>query len=380
MQTILVFTSGTMSLPRKIAGIQRFARQHGWNVQQIVSPDKAADMRRLVDFWHPAGCIVEASGGLKFGSRLFGSTPVVFLDQDPVIVAGDAPLVRHDPAAIAILAAKELMSRAGHFAFVDWYKPVYWAADKRTVFQEILKLHGHVCHMFTPHASERSRPLAFQKRLRRWIADLPLPCGVFAVNDSLGAEVIAAASACGRAIPDDLSVVGVDDDESVCENTHPTMSSVLPDFERTGRRAAELLAELMDDSARSPPAMELVPPVRVVRRQSTRFFPETDAKVAEAVEHIRRHAASGVRACEVAALFPCSRRSAEIRFRNVTGHSFLEEIDAVRLEQTFDLLRRPEVAISAIVDRCGWPSDCIFHRRFKALVGLTPSDWRSRNT
>jgi len=248
MQTILVFTSGTMSLPRKIAGIQRFARQRNWNVQQIAAPATSAKVRRLIDFWRPAGCIVEASGGLKLGPKPFGGVPVVFLDQDPAIVAGDAPLVRHDPAAIATLAAKELMPIARHYAFIDWFTPVYWAADKRAVFREILDLHGHPCHIFTPHPSDQTRPLAFQKRLRQWVARLPAPCGIFAVNDSLGAAVIAAAAACGRAIPDDISVVGVDDDEAVCENTHPTMSSILPDFEGTGYRTAELLSKLIDNS------------------------------------------------------------------------------------------------------------------------------------
>ena len=380
MQTILVFTSGTMSLPRKIAGIQRFARQRNWNVQQIAAPATSAKVRRLIDFWRPAGCIVEASGGLKLGPKPFADTPVVFLDQDPAIVAGDAPLVRHDPAAIAALAAKELMTIAKHYAFIDWFTPIYWAADKRVAFREILDLHGHPCHIFTPPPSDHARPLAFQKRLRQWVARLPVPCGIFAVNDSLGAAVIAAAAACGRAIPEDISVVGVDDDEAVCENTHPTMSSILPDFEGTGYRAAELLSKLIDNSRTHPRTIELMPPLRVVRRQSTRLFAETDAKVAEAVEYIRLHVTSDIRACDVAGLFPCSRRLAEIRFRRVTGRSFLDEIAAVRMERTFDLLRRSDVAISAVADLCGWPSVCIFHRRFKALTGLAPGTWRRQNT
>ena len=362
-----------------MAGILCFARAHDWCVQTVAAPESPADVRRLVDFWRPVGCIVEASGGIKVGPKPFGTTPVVFLDQDPSAVRGQAPLVRHDPVVIATLAARELMARDGHFAFMDWYVPVCWATDKRMAFQELLSLHGHACHVFTPSPSEWNHPIMFQKRLRKWVSGLPVPCGVFAVNDLLGAEVIAAAAACGRAIPDDISVIGVDDNEAVCENTHPSLSSVQPDFELSGHRAAELLEGLIDNPSHPPPEISFVPPVRVVRRQSTRLFPLPDAKVAEAVEHIRRNISAGVRARDVAAIFPCSRRLAEIRFRRATGRSFLEEIDAARLEATFDLLRRPEVALSAVADRCGWPSGRIFHRRFKASTGFTPGDWRRRH-
>jgi transcriptional regulator GlxA family with amidase domain len=153
------------------------------------------------------------------------------------------------------------------------------------------------------------------------------------------------------------------------------MTSVLPDFETTGRMAAELLAAKIDDPA-TPAALHVVPPLGIVRRQSTRLFKRSDADVQAAMELIRREAANGVKARDVLDTFPCSRRQAEIRFRSLTGHTVLEEIQDVRFARAMELLKTPGVAIGAIAGRSGWPSELVLERYARKRTGKTLSEIR----
>ena len=113
-----------------------------------------------------------------------------------------------------------------------------------------------------------------------------------------------------------------------------------------------------------------------MRRQSTRLFKRSDADVQAALELIRRKAADGLRARDVLATFPCSRRHAEIRFRSLTGRSVLEEIQDVRFARAMEFLKSPNVAIGAIAGRSGWPSELVLERFVKKRTGKTLSEIR----
>jgi transcriptional regulator GlxA family with amidase domain len=113
-----------------------------------------------------------------------------------------------------------------------------------------------------------------------------------------------------------------------------------------------------------------------VRRQATRLFKRSDADGQAALELIRRKAADGLRARDVLATFPCSRRHAEIRFRSLTGRSVLEEIQDVRFARAMEFLKSPNVAIGAIAGRSGWPSELVLERFVKKRTGKTLSEIR----
>ncbi len=204
---------------------------------------------------------------------------------------------------------------------------------------------------------------------------LPKPCGIFGVNDYIAERALSAAVALGYEVPEELAFVGADNDELICETTRPSMTSVLPDFQTTGYIAAQLLAAKIDDPA-SPALLRVVPPLGIVRRQSTRLFKRSDADVQAAMELIRRKAADGLKARGVLETFPCSRRHAEIRFRSLTGHTVLEEIQEMRFARAMELLKNPNVAIGAIAGRSGWPSELMLERFVKKRTGQTLSQIR----
>jgi len=376
MKTVIVFrTTGLKCWQHKLEGMHRFADAHGWRLQVIDGDLSALQAANLLDFWEAVGCIVEADGGdTKLRPGHFRRTPVVFLDHSPDITGEGASVVRHDSAQIARVAAKELLRLDFHdYALVGWFSHAYWMLDKLEAFKSVLELHGKRVHVFEPEAGERGGTTALQRRLRSWLRRLPKPCGVFGVNDYIAERALSAAVALGYAVPEELAFVGADNDELICETTRPSMTSVLPDFKTSGHMAAEMLAMKIDDPA-SPAVLRVVPPLGIVRRQSTRLFKRTDADVQAAMELIRRKAANGVTARDVLKTFPCSRRQAEIRFRSLTGHTVLEEIQEARFACAMDLLKSPNVAIGAIAGRSGWPSELVLERYVKKRTGKTLSE------
>lgn len=387
MDTLVVIHSSNLdSWRRKLAGISEAARKHDWRLQIVDRILSARDLRKLVAFWAPVGVILELGANSSTSVRGMTAddletTPAVFIDLDPSAVVLTHPhksrlprfaCVRHDPTVIAETAARELLSLApAHFAFVGWFHPRCWCDDKRKAFSHILSLHGKGVSEYLPSASDEKNAVNFQRRLRKWLVEIPKPCGLFAVNDVIAEAVLSAAAAEGIAVPKDLAVLGVDNDEALCERTHPTLTSILPDFEGEGRIAVELVDQLRRERTKGG-QLFTVAPIRVVRRQSTRLSTNEDNEIESAVELIRREACNGLRARDVYRLFRCSRRLAEARFQKAVGRTVLREIHRVRLETAEQLLTDPSIPIKTVAYRCGWNSDIIFRRIYTAAFGKTP--------
>ena len=357
MTTILYFQSaGKVSARQKLEGVYAYGREHEWNVQVIepgVTERKAAE---LVKFWEPHGVIVECGSEQNhFNPRIFGKVPVVFLDRNPKTIRTAAPCVTHDSVATAKVAARELLSlKLTDYAYVPWPEPRFWSEERETGFATALRLNGHGY----AHFSGKARPSnirALQKELGEWLKSLPKPVGIFAANDFMSAQVAAAANRIGLKIPEDIALVGVDNDELLCENTKPTLSSVMPDFRAAGEKAAALLVRIMANPKCRPTA-ETFGPLKLVRRASTNRSKRTDREVLAALDLIRREACNGLKARDVFASFTCTRRMAEIRFRAATGKSPLEAIQEVRRARAEELLKNRTRDRTAIANLCGYSS------------------------
>lgn len=368
MQTLLVIETATLAAKRRmnLDGISRAADEIGWRVQTIGVIPSQRQLEKLIAFWNPVGLIVEGSG-LKTAYRVPSAVPAVYLDIAPDLT-GTTSCIRNDSAYIGELVAREFLSLGlKRFAFVGWHRKVYWCEEKLEAFARILALHGAALAEFRPTVREATNQIALQKRLRAWIVSLPKPCGIFAINDSIAEQVLAAAGAEGIVVPEHLAVIGVDNDESICERTHPTLTSVMPNFAETGYQAVRTLYEQSDKTIR-----KTIRPLALVRRQSTRILGKSDIHVNAALELIRREACNGLKAKDVFRLFPCSRRLAERRFRDLTGETVLAAIHRTRLAFAQELLRNPDIPIKVVANRCGWNSDIIFRRIYKKSFGVLP--------
>ncbi len=379
-QTVLfIVYSNKYVCADRIDGARRYAEKAGWSIQVIErnGGDKPVDVGGVIDFWKPIGVIAECGGGIpEISRRTLGRVPCVYLDDDPDKTSGRGLFVNSDSERVGEIAAKELLSIGyPNYAFAGWRRPRFWSEDRRRAFESALKLHGRACETF--RCPEGTGEMTRRERMREWLKTLPKPCGLFAVNDPVGEEVLTLASSSGISVPDELAVIGVDDDPVICERTTPTLSSIRLDFGQGGYICAELLDRHLHDPSFKSARIKFAP-VFVTRRQSTRRFAQTDKRVARAVEFIRRKACDGIGAVDVAAEIGVSRRMAEMLFSRFVRRTLHEEIVAVRMERVERLLSNPRQDISAISGLCGWTSTSALRKAFKdAHGGLSMREWRA---
>ena len=380
MTTVLFFVySNKYICANRIEGARRYADRHGWRIQVIEchSGVRPIDVKGIIDFWKPAGIIAECAGGIPEVSRkTVGSIPLVYLDEDPNSENGCGFFVNSNSTRIGEIAARELLSIGfPHYAFVGWLKRRYWSEDRRAAFERIVAAHGKSCHSFTTPVSGSSR----RKMLGKWLKALPRPCGLFAVHDPVAEEILELAAIEGIAVPDEISVIGVDDDPVICERTSPTLTSIRLDFNAGGYLCAEILGRAIADR-RLPSVRLSYEPVYVAHRLSTCLVTNVSPRVRKAVEYIRIHADDVVDVAAVVSAMGCSRRLAELRFREETGHTIYDEILSVRMERVEKLLRNPLRKIDTIAAACGWASNAALRTIFKRRHGgLSMSEWRERN-
>ena len=378
MDTILYFQSPSKtSTPDKIAGVQRHAASVGWHVQVVDGFPTPSTLSGLVEFWHPLGAIVDCGGGYaEIPVEIFKKIPTVYLDRNPKTMPKNASCVSHDSFSTGHLAAKELLVTGyPNFAFVPYPQPRFWSDDRERGFNEALALNGKSCKTFAGGSGLTLQSVAWQRRLRRWLEKLPKPCGIFAANDSVALEVITAAGHGGLSIPREIAVCGVDNFVPICERTTPTLTSIQPDFLLAGELAARTLGEVA--AGKCHEAVRLTfGPADVVRRASSRTGIRYDAEVAAAAELIRRKACDRLTAKDVTATFKCSRRMAEIRFRQILGHSILHEIQSVRLARAKELLANSTQDIASIPSFCGLKTVNALCKFFRQKTGKSPSEWR----
>lgn len=361
---------------RIIAGIKSFGSDRDWNVHQINSFRSRGDIAKVESLWHPDGFIVNRSSGPNnLPQSAFGRTHVVFIGSPKHAARQEETCLLNDATDTARIAARELLSlELSRYAYVGWMKSALWSKHRLDAFSDIIEQHGSRPAFFDAARHGDNEPECIAA-LAKWLKSLGRPAGVFAANDHMSALVSSACAVAKLSVPQDIAIVGVDNDEDTCEGSRPSLSSIELDFFAAGHLAAEALGKLMSSKA-VPPSLLLCPALRLVRRESTRRLAKYDKPVADAVERIRREACSGLSAADVVESLPCSRRSAELRFRAVIGHSILDEIRRVRLKRAKELLSGGTLSIDDVARRCGYDHVSSFSNFFRAETGDTPSAWR----
>lgn len=198
-----------------------------------------------------------------------------------------------------------------------------------------------------------------------------------ACNDMRGQQVLDACRATGRPSPEEIAVIGVDNDDVLCSLSDPPLSSVVPDTGRIGYQAAVLLSEMMA-GARPAAAETLVEPSGIIARHSTGVLAMEDRQVAAAACFIREHACEGIDVSDVLRAVPMSRSTMDRRFIKVLGRSPKDEILRIRLDRVKQLLAETDFPLSWIAEKVGLEHVEHLSRIFKIRVGLTPSAFRSQ--
>ncbi len=287
------------------------------------------------------------------------------------------PRIHSDDAAIGRLAAQHLLERGfRHFAFCG-FTGERWSVERREGCLAALREAGCTCAI---HESYWRGPLAQtwdreQDRIARWVARLPKPLGIVACNDLRGHHALDACGRAGLAVPEEVAVIGVDDDELLCEMCDPPLSTVVPGAERIGYEAAELLDRLMTGTS-CPTTERLIEPLGVVTRQSTDVLAIPDADVAAAVRFIRERACEGIRVADVLRHIPLSRSLLERRFRRYLGRSPQAEIRLVQVKRAKQLLAETDLPLRTIADLSGFEHVEYLCVVFKRLTSQNPGAYR----
>jgi LacI family transcriptional regulator len=288
------------------------------------------------------------------------------------------PWFETDDGAIAHLGAEHLLERGfTNFGYAGDSR-FNWSKWREEHFVNSLRAAGHSCSVFT---GARKRPGGADEEtdaLSHWIRSLPKPVGVMACYDFRGQQVLDACRRIGVAVPDEVSVVGVDDDDLLCELSNPPLSSVVPNTYRTGYEAAALLDEMMAGQKFKGEA-HLIAPLGVATRQSTDVLAIHDRNVARALHYIRNNACDGINVQDVIKVVPQSRRLMEKRFVKFIGRTPHQEIIRVQLERVKQLLTQSELSIDEIATRCGFAHVEYLSVAFKRELGMPPSKYRLLN-
>lgn len=299
-------------------------------------------------------------------------------------VYADIPQVETDDQRVAQLALTHLWERGfRRFAF-SGYRGAHFSESRGRHFANLVRERGlpvDVHEITAPGwatLTEIERvgvhePASFNQ----WLQALKRPTGMFVCNDIRGQQVLNSCRRLGLLIPDDLAVVGVDDDESVCQLCDPALSSVKPDADRVGYRAAQLLQELMSQGSVQQ-RLEYIQPLAVVQRRSTQALAINDVEVSRACRFIRENIAQRINVSSVVQAVNISRRQLERRFQEALGRTPHEEITSAQIERVKQLLIETDLTLERIAPLAGYSHKERLAAVFKRECGETPGAYRQR--
>ncbi len=288
-----------------------------------------------------------------------------------------------DPKAIGKIAADYFINRGfrnfGMFAWNENYHSRY----RGEAFVEAIRRKKLPCDVFErgkeypPCGGPIPAVSSGSEQMRRWMAGLPKPLGIFCIDDATGLWVCELCQRIGIHVPEEVAVLSADDDDMFCSIVYPHLSSVALPAEQVGFEAAKLLDALL--SGKKPPKRPiLLPPAAVVSRQSTDIIAIDDYRVAEAIRFIRENAHKGIHVESMVAETSLPRRTLERRFQKVLKRSPFEEIKRVRLDRVKMLLMQTDKTLEAIAPECGFSGITRMSPAFKKATGMSPGAWRKQ--
>jgi LacI family transcriptional regulator len=362
---------------RVLQGIVEYARQHGpWLIWTATGAKD--EPLRIPSGWRCDGIIARLSTRTLARQVFAAGVPVVNISR--IMLSGvDAPRVTDDVCTSAKLAIEHFCDRGfRHFAYCGELHSAF-LTNHCQAFVEAMQVLGHTCHVYRPShgAGSRANWLTRQKDLIRWLKRLPKPVAVLTWTVPEGRELIDACRAGGFLVPEEVAVLAGDDDELMCEICHPPLSGVAIAAEQIGREAASLLDRLMRGQ-RIPYEPVIVPPLRVVTRQSTDTLAITDPDLTAAIRFIRDHASEPIRVADVLRAVPISRSQLERHFLRVLGRTPADEIRRVHVQRAVQLLADTNLPIPRVASASGFNSPEYLAHTFKAATGLSPLKYRNR--
>ena len=378
---ILLETSNKINRDR-VQGILRYERLFGpWRLH-IVEGKRFEQPVRDVASLGVSGILSGTTLTELLPAVMRTHVPIVFFDAQQPYKHGTQAFLKYstvtcDNQAIGRLGAEFLLKQGfSHFAYVADIWNSLWSQGREESFRERLEQTESSCAVYQVASPEARNDWGIdQKTLAKWLKELPKPIGILAASDSRGRQILDTCQLAGIGVPDEVAVLGIDNDELICSATNPPMSSILRDTEGSGYLAAELLDRMMRRKTRKKETLQYGP-IEVVERLSTERLQFADRLAVKAMEFIRLNSGIGMNVSDVIKRLGVSRRLAETRFRQATGHSLHEEIQKARIEQVCRLLRETDLSIGRITDQCGFITESYLGLIFRRHHQMSMREYR----
>ena len=374
---IAVLVDTSSSWGRRVhTGIHKFARKHGpW--QLFVENRGLEQTLRVPAGWKGDGVIARV-GSVAMARELSALKVPVVNVSGIELSEGEFPRVSNDLKASAVLAAQHFMQRGfQHFAYFSLRGLSYVAKHQQAFVDAVIRAGGDF-------ASFAVKPMAGAEpdwnldlaKLGEWLKSLPKPVAILTWNASSAREIIYGCQVAGLLVPEEVAVLSGSDDELLCELSAVPISGILVGAERIGHQAAHLLHNLLQGRA-APKREVLVPPLTIVRRQSTDTLAIRDRALVRALSFIRENASRAIQVSDVAQHSGVSRRVLERRFLEELGRSPATEIRRTHLELARQLLVETDMPIPEVAEASGFGSPEYLAYVFRTDTGKTPRRYRT---
>ena len=385
-RVLLVFPTANLIHRQILNGILRYAHQHGpWEFHMITDMRGEQGLRRTKE-WGCTGAIALVENMARARAVLSTGAPTVFFNPPRTLLtrmrpAGGWCCVLRDQTGLGRAGAEYFLERQySHFAFVGDVNDAAWSLERARGFCERVAECGCGCDRY-PSLPQRERDDfgLEQRRLRSWLRALPKPIALMAAWDRRARQVLDTCLDAGLSVPHEIAVLGIDNDEILCETTTPSLSSVALDGENNGFEIAKLLDRLMRGERFRRSAALSLGLSRIVSRRSTETTCVADPLIAKALAFIQANLGTALTVGAVARHLNLSRRMLELKARQSFGRTIREEIQRQRFERVRSLLRNSELTVSEIAAVCGYYDPSHLCLRFRKAFGVTPNVFRAES-
>jgi len=357
-----------------LRGIVKYSRLHGRWVFYSEPGGLEKALPRLRQ-WDPDGIIMRDSA--KGEKVIAMGVPLIVSVHLREHISG-TPFIDTNGVRIGRMAAEHLLAHGfRNFAFCG-YDQLHWSRQRCEFFGKSVAKAGFKTNVYKCPKSRIKRSWEHEQALiADWLKRLPKPVGLMACNDDRGHQITEACKVAGLDVPEQVAIIGVDNDELACELSDPPLSSVALNVERGGYEAAELLDEMMSSRKRKKKNI-IVEPTRIVTRQSTDVLAVEDREVAKAIRFIREHSTEPIQVADVVGAVVLSRRALQKRFSEMLNRSVHAEIRRVRTIQAAQMLIETNLSTADIAQSLGYAGIEKFSRYFKREKGMSPLAYRKK--
>lgn len=360
-------------------GIAKYSRLFGpWNFCRIpLIYRNKEDVREIISWareWEADGIIAQIENESIYRQLLGLNKPLIAQDANERFA--EIPNISGLYAKTGEMAADYFMKKGyKHFAFYG-FDNIVWSRERCQGFCRRAEEKGFKVHVYH-HLKEGATPLWSYREssLSDWLRSLPKPIALMCCDDNQGQHVTEACKAVEISVPEQIAVLGVDNDLSICNLSDPPLSSIVLNTEKAGFEAAMLLNKMMNGN-RQEYFNIYVEPTSIVTRRSTDFLAVDDKEISKALHFIYCHYRENIHVSDVVNATASSRRVLEKKFQSVLKRTILDEINSMRIEHVKHLLTETDMTISDIALSCGYADIRNMSRYFRTHQGVNPLEYR----